>query len=178
MSLPNAISGVLARDIEPELLFTELMPAVGEILGCDRCFLYLRDPTALVGRVPFCWVRSANIPVIHDPEWKQEPVHLTRDDPMFAAAVHTKPSIFIEDVETADRNVVNSAFERTTFGHRALIHAHVCHNHQLWGVLQPCIFDQPRVWTVGERQVINQLVNILAPAAVAYVRSRATVPYP
>jgi GAF domain-containing protein len=178
MSLPDAIGGVLARDLEPESLFTELVPAVGEFLGCDRCFLYLRDPAALVGRVPFCWVRSSDIPVIYDPEWKQEPTHLTRDDPMFAAAVHAKPSIFVEDVETADPRIVNSAFERTTFGHRALIHAHVCYNRQLWGVLQPCVFNQPRVWTIGEQQMINQLVSILAPTAVAYVRSKATVSYP
>jgi hypothetical protein len=135
-------------------------------------FLYLRDPEALVGRVPFCWIKSADIPVIYDPGWKQEPMHLTRDDPMFAAAVHAKPSIFVEDVETADPNVVNLTFERTTFGHRALIHAHVHHNRQLWGVLQSCVIDQPSVWTIGERHMINQFVDVLAPKAVVYVRSR------
>ncbi|MEG4573247.1 hypothetical protein QUA56_11210 [Microcoleus sp. N3A4] len=45
---------------------------------------------------------------------------------MFAAALRSEPSIFVEDVETVNPEFVNKDFEAKEFGHRALIHAHLC----------------------------------------------------
>lgn len=90
---------------------------------------------------------------------------------MFAAALRTDPSIFVEDVETASPQILNRQFEQESFGHRALIHAHLCQDNQLWGVLQPCLFGRPRVWTEEERQSIHQIVQAITPNAIAYTQA-------
>ncbi len=127
-----------------------------------------------MGKVDYCWLRNPDIPLVQNIHWKPEPANLPEEDPLFAAALRTEPSIFVEDVETADPKVVNREFERRDFGHRALIHAHLCFENQLWGVLQPCIFGNKRVWSQSDRAVINQVVTKIAPLAVAYVKA-ATV---
>jgi GAF domain-containing protein len=169
--LPSSITHLLTASQTPEALFHALMPALGEFLDCDRCFLYLREPTTRMGRVPFYWVRHAGIPIAYDKDWKLEPASLPDDDPLFAAALRTEPSIFVEDVETASPDVLNREFERQSFGHRALIHAHLCEDEQLWGVLQPCLFGRPRQWTLAEQQAIDQLVQLITPQAIAYIRA-------
>lgn len=159
----------ICRQESPEAVFTALMPALGERLGCDRIFLYLRDPQQCLGRVPFYWRRDQSIPEVYDPDWKPEPSGLTAEDPMFRAAVATQPSIFVEDVETASPEIVNRDFEAKTFGHRALIHAHLCQNDQLWGILQPAVFGQPRVWSQSDRDLIEITIDRITPLAVDYV---------
>ncbi|XGV96836.1 MAG: GAF domain-containing protein [Leptolyngbya sp. BL-A-14] len=166
--LPPAIASLLTASSTPEALFDALMPALGAFLDCDRCFLYLRDPATRLGRVAFCWKRHPDIPTVYDQDWKLEPADLPDRDPMFAAALRTDPSIFVEDVETASPQVLNRQFEQESFGHRALIHAHLCHDKQLWGVLQPCVFDHSRKWTPAEREVIAQIVPAITPKAIAY----------
>jgi GAF domain-containing protein len=155
----------------PKAVFSGLMPVLGSYLDCDRCLLYLRDPQTAFGRVEFCWVRDNTIPRIYDEEWKQEPDSLPSEDPMFAAALRTEDSIFINDVKNANPKVLNKAFEEKSFGHRALIHAHLCFFDQLWGVLQPCVFNNPRIWTEEEKQVIHEVVLKLTPLAVQYIKS-------
>lgn len=169
MLLPSSIAQVFVDYKAPETVFLALMPAVGEFLNCDRCFLYLRDPKTRLGRVPFFWLRDFTIPRVYDESWKPEPPSLVSQDPMFAAALRMEPSIFVEDIETADAKILNQQFEAQSFGHRALIHAHLCQDNQLWGILQPCIFANARSWTQAERQVMNQITQIITPIAVEYV---------
>lgn len=169
-SVPASLRQTLIAAAPPETLFPALMSALGDFLQCDRCFLYLRHPQTRLGRVPFCWVRHSAIPTVYDPDWKPEPESLPDEDPMFAAALATQPSIFIEDVEAASPEVLNTQFERENFGHRALIHAHLCHAGDLWGVLQPCVFDRPRIWTAAERQVMEEVVQAITPISVSYVQ--------
>jgi len=169
--LPASLANVLTTDSTPEALFNALIPALGDYLACDRCFLYLREPNTRLGRVPFCWVRHADIPTVYDEDWKLEPPSLPDHDPMFAAALRTEPSIVVDDVETASANTLNKQFEQENFGHRALIHAHLCYEGQLWGVLQPSVFGQPRHWTQVEQATIEQVVQAITPIAVAYVKA-------
>jgi len=153
----------------PAAILEQTLPVLGQQLQCDRVFIYLRAPRQHVGRVPFCWCRHDDIPLVYDPEWKPEPRWLLRQDPMFAAALRGKPSLFINDVEMADPKQVNRNFERQTFGHRALIHAHLYQKNRLWGILQPCIFDHSRQWTREDRLLIKGVVNWLTPVAAEYV---------
>lgn len=169
IELPAAIAQILTQARTPAALLAELMPAVGEYLECDRCFVYLRDPHTCWGGVPFCWRRNPDLPEIYNEHWQLEPESLASEDPLFAAALATKPSIFVEDVQVADDRILSHRFEAKNFGHRALIHAHLCHEGQLWGVLQPCIFDRPRIWTEVERATIDLLVTKVTPIAVSYV---------
>ncbi|MEG3922061.1 GAF domain-containing protein [Microcoleus sp. T3_A4] len=172
--LPPVLDKILSDTKTPDDVFSALVPALGEVLNCDRVFLYLRHPETQRGRVPYCWRRNSNFPEIGDAEWKKEPESLGEEDPLFAAALRTEPSIFVEDVETANPEVVNKDFEAKEFGHRALIHAHLCADGLLWGVLQPCMFDRPRVWTDFDRQVIAAVTEKISPLAVAYVTASAS----
>ncbi|MBE9166152.1 GAF domain-containing protein [Pleurocapsales cyanobacterium LEGE 06147] len=169
--LPLVLEKTLAVSDRPDAVFNALLPVLGEVLQCDRCFLYLRDPETRMGRVPYCWRSSNRYPEIYDPDWKKEPDTLAKEDPLFAAALRTEDSIFVEDIETADPKIVNRDFEREQFGHRALIHAHICKDNLLWGILQPCIFARPRVWTDTDRAIVNRVVKRIAPMAIAYINA-------
>ncbi|NJL44875.1 MAG: GAF domain-containing protein [Leptolyngbyaceae cyanobacterium SM2_3_12] len=155
----------------PTEIFEQLLPLLGEQLKCDRVFLYLRSPRYHLGRVSFCWRKNENIPLINDPDWKAESSSLASRDPLFAAALKGRPSVFVKDVETASPAVVNRDFERQTFGHRALIHAHLCQGPRLWGILQPCVFDHPRPWRWTDRLLMKRTVSQITPLAVVYVNS-------
>lgn len=171
LSAPVVIERIFSDNNTPDAVFSALLPALGEVLQCDRCFLYLRHPQTQIGKVVCCWCRSPEYPDVTDPNWKKEPESLAQEDPLWAAAICNKPSIFVEDVETASPDVVNKDFEHKTFGHRALIHAHLTFDGQLWGILQPCVFGQTRVWTEADRSVIFSVVDRLTPLAVAYVKA-------
>ncbi|TBR58978.1 GAF domain-containing protein [Westiellopsis prolifica IICB1] len=171
LTLPKPIKNILDTYKEPDSVFAALLPALGEVLQCDRCFLFLRNPQTKLGKVAYCWRRNQEIPEILDSDWKLEPDSLPKEDPLYAAALRTDPSVYVEDVETASPEVVNKEYERKNFGHRALIHAHLCQDGQLWGILQPAIFGQKRVWSTFDRAVIAQLETKLTPLAVAYIQA-------
>jgi GAF domain-containing protein len=170
-NFPLVLEKILATDSEPDAVFSALLPALCEILECDRCFLYLRNPHNNIGKIAYCWLRSPQYPDVSDSEWKEEPESLPKEDPLFAAALRTEPSIFVEDVETASPEVVNLAFERENFGHRALVHAHLGQDGVLWGILQPCVFGKPRLWNEFDHFVITQVTEKITPLAIAYVKS-------
>lgn len=169
--LPEALENILTINGEHSAIFTALLPVLGEVLKCDRCFLYLRHPHTRIGRTPYCWVRSPKYPDVSTKDWVKEPESLPKEDPLFAAALKTEASIFIEDVETASPEIVNRNFEKENFGHRALVHAHLCQAGMLWGVLQPCIFEKPRIWSECDRFVIAQVTKKITPLAVTYVNA-------
>ncbi len=171
-TLPSSIQSVFDESTEPETVFTALLPELGEILKCDRIFLYVRNPNTKSGKVQACWRRSSDIPDITDRKWKQEPASLATEEPLFAAALKTQPSVYVEDVETASPDVVNREFEHSSFGHRALIHAHLCQDNQLWGILQPCIFGHPRIWSASDRDVVTQVEKQLTPLVVNYIKGK------
>ncbi|MBM0742023.1 GAF domain-containing protein [Phormidium sp. CLA17] len=162
------LQAILQSEATPDNIFAALLPVLGEILQCDRCFLYLRNPHNQLGKVPFCWQRTPDIPQILDADWKPEPESLSQD-PLFTAALQAKPSVYVEDVETADPQIVNRDFEQKNFGHRALIHAHLHQDGLLWGILQPCIFGHLRIWTAGDRAVMAQVEQAVTPLAIAYI---------
>ena len=161
---------ILQSQGSPNDVFAALLPVLGEILQCDRCFLYLRNPDNQLGKVPFYWRRNLDIPEIFDADWKPEPESLAQD-PLFTAALQAKPSVYVEDVETADPQIVNRAFEQENFGHRALIHAHLRQDGQLWGILQPCIYGQPRIWTETDRTIMTEVEQAITPLAISYVKA-------
>ncbi|MBH8576220.1 hypothetical protein I8752_25155 [Nostocaceae cyanobacterium CENA369] len=52
-----------------------------------------------MGQVGYCWRRNEDIPDVRGANWKLEPEWLAQEDPSFAAALRTAPSIYVEDVE-------------------------------------------------------------------------------
>lgn len=159
------LDAVFAAHSEPEALFEALLPVVCELLQTDRCFLLVRQPTTRLHRV-FCWRRRPEFPTVAtgwqlEKPWEDE-------DPMFAAALRAAPSIFVEDIETASPEVLSLEFEHNNLGHRALVHGHICQDGVLRGILQPCMFGQPRVWSEADRQVVAEVIERVRPFVVHY----------
>lgn len=166
----NNLAAILQNPEKLDLKLSKVVKAIANILQVDRCFLYVRDPQTRYGRAAFCYCRR-EVPDVSSNNWKREqPENLEAKDPMFAAALNCQPTIYVEDVETADPQTLNRDFEAREFGHRALIHAHLCDAEQLWGILQPCIFDRPRYWTESDRQIINLTTQEVTPLVKQYVR--------
>lgn len=87
-------------------------------------------------------------------------------DPLMAIAFRTPEAVFVEDIETAGAEVLNLDYEREGFGHRALIHAPIYYDGELYGILEPCVFGQPRAWTERDRQItalVQEKVGNLIP---------------
>ena len=167
--IPAGIETLLVSTQAPGPVLYDLLALIGEELRVDRCFLYVRNPQSVMGRIAFCWCRNAGIPDVTEPAWKTD-ISIALKDPLFAAALKAEPSIYIEDVETADPAVVSREFEARTFGHRALVHAHITEGRKLWGILQPCVFGQPKAWTSAERRFVETLLPRLKPLVIAYIR--------
>lgn len=153
---------------EPETALNEVVRLVGEALHADRCFLCIRNPATRQSRIAFVWRRDESVPDVRSEhsEWVDE-TPLPADDPLYAAALAGRPSVYVDDVLTAPSDVLNREFEARTFGHRALVHGHVVADGTLWGILQPAAFGHPRTWTEHDRIFVETLL----PRLVAMIRS-------
>lgn len=143
---------------------------IGPHLRADRCFLYVRNPERGRGRIALVWRLDEAVP---DPrhDWQNDTGELPKEDPLFRAALATQPSVYVEDVDAAGPEVLNQDFERRTFGHRALVHAHLTENGRLWGILQPCVFGHPRHWTAAEHEYLDAAGPLLLPVVQDYMRN-------
>ena len=90
---------------KPKDVFAALLPAVCEVLQTDRYFLHLRNPHTRIYQ-NLCWWRSPQIPDTSTNSWEPE-IEWEREDTMFAAALCTDSSIFVEDVEISSSYVKN-----------------------------------------------------------------------
>jgi GAF domain-containing protein len=171
--MPNTPLSELELALKAEALPAEALQhaleLVGQHLRADRCFLYVRDPEQGRGRIALVWRLDEAVP---DPrhDWQTDTGDLPKEDPLFRAALAAQPSVFVDDVTEAGPEVLNQEFERRTFGHRALVHAHIAEGGQLWGILQPCVFGHPRHWTAAEREYVEGAVPLFLPVVQAYMR--------
>lgn len=168
-TLPQVLQDVFRLHSQPEAVFAALLPALCEVLQTDRCFLEVRNPRTRMHQ-NICWRRSPELPDTSTRGWQLEQ-EWEKADPMFAAALRAEEDIYVEDVETAEPTVLNREFEHQYFGHRSLVHAHICRDGQLWGILQPCIFAEPRVWSDFDRAVITQVTDALRSIVIGYVQA-------
>ncbi|HEY9643335.1 MAG TPA: GAF domain-containing protein [Coleofasciculaceae cyanobacterium] len=150
--LPLEIEKIFNSGASADAICTALMPALCQALACDRCFLYLRQPQTGQGRITHCYSRSPEYANLVGATWIEEG-DVAAKDPLMAIAFRTAEAVFVEDIETAAADVVNVAYEREGFGHRALIHAPIYYEGQLYGILEPCVFGHPRTWTASDRQI-------------------------
>ncbi|MCC2547765.1 GAF domain-containing protein [Hymenobacter sp. BT175] len=163
-----ALEVLLTTNAPPADRLQQALELVGPYLRADRCFLYVRNPDLGRGRIAFVWRLDEAVP---DPrhDWQDDTGELPTIDPLFRAALAAKPSVFVDDVTEAGPEVLNQDFERTTFGHRALVHAHITEHDRLWGILQPCVFGHPHHWTSAERDFLNAVVPLFLPVVQAYM---------
>ncbi|MBW4583151.1 MAG: GAF domain-containing protein [Tildeniella nuda ZEHNDER 1965/U140] len=165
--LPDVLIQLFENDVEPDSFLTALMPALGAMLPCDRCFLYLREPTTGQGKITHCWARDGREADWLGADWLEDPT--APQDPLMTIALRTPLAVFVDDIETAGSDVVDRAYEREKFQHRALVHAPIYLNDTLIGILECSVFEQPRVWTEGDRQLIAHLQTKLAAPTQAYI---------
>ena len=172
-SLPAAIDALIMKGHAPDETLNDVVQIVGMTLDADRCFLYVRQPDQFRGRTAFCWRKNDQISDKNtvQPDWQPDTTDLPAEDPLIRAGLTMKPSVYVDDVDMATPDVLNREFERETFGHRALIHAHIQQDGQLWGILQPCVFGRPRHWTGEEKAQIGAILPRLQPLIKAYVGS-------
>src|SRR5579883_2214354 len=120
-NLPERIRQIFADQAEPDELFAVLLPTLGAVLPCDRCFLYLREPAKAWGLITHCWARDGRTAEWIGADWIEDPT--APQDPLMAIALRIPAAVFVEDIETAGSDVVDRAYEREKFRHRALVHA-------------------------------------------------------
>jgi GAF domain-containing protein len=165
--LPETLTRVFEQFMEPDALFTALMPALGETLPCDRCFLYMREPIQHRGVITHCWSKNEQATVWIGADWLEDPT--APEDPLMTIALRTPVAVFVDDIETASSDVVDLTYEREKFRHRALVHAPIYDDQALIGILECSMIDQPRVWTEDDRQLIACLQATLTLPTKAYI---------
>lgn len=159
-----------SQKVTPKFILNEIVKIVGETLRTDRCFLWVRQPTMSLSRGAFVWRKNETIPDLTPEQmsWSDD-TWLPSQDPLYAAALNCKPSVYVNDVKTESSDIINSKFEDATFGHRSLIHAHIISDNELFGILQPCMFGEPRQWLQSEKNLIESLLPKISPVVKQFV---------
>lgn len=173
LDLPDSITAVLQDNQDPDAVFTALMPAVVDILQCDRCFLFIRDPQRQRIRITHGYSRESRWPTMVQSDWSQESPELNANDPLTLSAYESPEAHFIEDIETASQGTLDINLERSVFGHRALVHAPIYYDEEFYGVLEPCVFETPRQWTEDDRTLIQGLQQALGTWVFRYLQQVA-----
>ncbi len=168
--MTDDLRALLDGDAAPDELLGALMPALSAALDCDRCAVFLREPESRLSRMTHVWQRRPEYALAREgSDWREESASLVEDDPMFAEALRNPAALYIEDVLSADPALVNGAYEVEHFGHRALVHAPLYHDGEMYGILEPCVMGAPRVWSETDRAIVAEVQERIAPAAAAYV---------
>ena len=168
--MPPGLEQLFERDLEPDALLTALLPALGELLPCDRCFLYLRDPFKGQGSITHCWALDGCTAGWIGADWLEGPN--APPDPLMTIALRTPVAVFVEDIETAGNEVVDRTYERAIFQHRALVHAPIYFNDTLIGILECSVFKTPRAWSKDDRHLIAALQARLIAPTQAYIKQQ------
>jgi len=172
--MSDDVMAVFEQDAAPGDILQALMPALARALDCDRCLLFLRDPKTDRTRCAHRWAAEPDFALQRaDDGWTPLPPTLLEDDPMYAEAMVNPDALFIDDVETADPDLVNGDYETEHFGHRALVHAPVYHDGEMYGILEPCVMDAPRAWSTADKALVAQVQAKLGPVAAAFVEADA-----
>ncbi|MEX0809669.1 MAG: GAF domain-containing protein [Dongiaceae bacterium] len=168
------VLAILDSDRTPDEKLTALMPALAKALNCERCVMFLRDPKTHRGRAVHRWAALPEFTLRReDRGWELMPATLVDDDPMYAEAMRNPEALYIDDIETADPALVNTAYEKEHFGHCGLVHAPVYHQGEMYGVLEPSSMAKPRVWSNADKALIAAVQARIAPVVAAFVKEDA-----
>ena len=169
--MSDEVMAILDSDASPHEILTALMPALARALGCERCIMFLRDPKTDKGRAVHRWASRPDYALRReDRGWQANPPDLVAKDPMYAQALVDPTALYIDDIETAGPDVLDVTFEREEFRHRALVHAPVYHEGEMYGVLEPSSIVEPRKWTDADRRLIAEVQDKIDPIVAAFVK--------
>ena len=147
-----------------------LMKIYAQAIDCPRCVLFLRQPERHMSRYAYGWWCDERYALVYKNEWTKEG-NLAEVDPMYGLAMDDPDAIYIDDIETAPSDLLNVEFERKHFGHRALVHAPVYYQGKFYGILEPCVFDTPRIWSEADRAITTWTQARIGPLAAEYVEA-------
>ena len=171
LNLPSPLDSVFKNTEDLPLFFDNLMYGMVELLRCDRCYLYIRDPQLQTYQIPHCYCVHPEIPNLVQTRSDTESYYRQESDPLFAAAMSGAPHIYIEDTEKLFYSNDNCAFwQQNYLEHKALIQAHIFIDGELWGIIQAAQYDRSRPWTKFDRGLISQIVDKITPLVVVYVK--------
>lgn len=166
--IPDSLRQWAAHDIGFDEKLGELMQIYATAISCPRCFLFLRQPDQAKSRYTHAWWSDERYPIVINPEWAEEG-NIAEEDPLYGEALANPEALYIDDIETASPGLLNVEFERKHFAHRALIHAPIYDQGKLYGILEPCVFDQPRAWGWSDRAITAWVQTQIGPLAAEYV---------
>lgn len=191
IDLPAPLNKVFANTKNLPLFFDRLTIAIVELLKCDRCQIYLRDPQFHTCQIIHCYCVRPEIPNTAEKQKRTESYYLPQQDPFFAAALNREPFIFIEDmtrikIDFSTGTSTNRAedvtynlplkqgdrhyWQQNYLGQKALVQAHIILGQDLWGIVQAAQFNYPRPWTKFDRSSIVQIVDNITPLVSVYAR--------
>lgn len=179
-NLPTPLNNIFANTENLPVFFDNLMCGMVELLKCDRCYLYIRDPQLLEYQIPHCYCIHPEIPDLTQTRQNTEPFYRPQQDPLFAAAIKGEPAIYIEDIEKLFGDEQNRDFWQQNYSEqKSLIQAHISIDGELWGIIQAAQFNRTRPWTRFDRSLISQVVDKITPLTTVYVKRllRGTVQY-
>ena len=171
LNLPSPLDKVFTDQTDLSIFFDNLMHGIVDLLRCDRCYLYIRDPKLLSYQIPHCYCANPEIPSLLQTKTKTESFYRSEIDPLFAAAVDGKSNIFIENIETlAQQNETQDFWQKNYQGHKSLIQSHLLIGGELWGIIQAAQFSYSRPWNSFDRSIMSEIVNRTTPLLTVYVR--------
>lgn len=179
INLPQPLSSLFSSNNfcnesqEATTIFNSLMVAMVELLQCDRCLLYLRDPLLKMGQILHCHCVHPEIPNLQDSKPYLEPVYLAAKNPLFAAALQCERNIFLNRIDSVSFNQSDfDFFQKKYEGQQSLIQAHICSQNELWGIFQASQFKRPRPWTKFDRDLTTTIVDKITPLATMHVKRK------
>ncbi|MBE9065445.1 hypothetical protein IQ260_02125 [Leptolyngbya cf. ectocarpi LEGE 11479] len=116
------------------------------------------------------WARSDRYSALLDDSWHFDDQRLA-DSPLFASAMATEYSVFIENVDAKSETL--RTVDPFVRGEQALVQGHISKRGQLWGILRICVFDRPRPWMQFDHSLIIHTVQKLVPTVINYVETKA-----
>ena len=178
-AIPAELRALFADDAGGDAVLARLVEVYGRAVGADRCVLFLYQPEEKLAAMTHTWqARPEWALASRSASWRRLPADLARQDPMYALALVDPQALYIDDVESARPELVNLAYEREHFGHRALIHAPLLETPpgagrggRLWGVLEPCTMTAPRVWSERDRAITAWTQARALPLARRFVEA-------
>lgn len=175
--IPPELASLPGSKLPLERLLAALIEQSGIALECDRTLLFLRDPESTLSKMTHEWCRKPEY-ALERPrsEWTPQPPSLPKDDPMYGEALHNPVALYIEDVRTSGPEVLNREYEERIFKHRALVHAPIYADGKMYGIYEPCVFEEPRTWSADDKALTEWLQKTLSPLAVRYVAENCPSP--
>lgn len=169
-SYPGRLEAVFHHAASEDMLLTQLLAVLGDLLQCDCCFFYLRHPQRHQSKITHYWSKSSQYPTLIDERWHLKDKRLANSD-LFSAALSMEHSAFINNIDAESANL--RATDPFIRNEQALVQGHIFNKDQLWGILRACVFQRPRSWMQFDRSMIIHSVQKLVPHVINYIEAEA-----